>query len=139
MNKEPMRSFYTRGSMIHRGLEKISRSPMIEQEWRSQTKNISIDRFNMYVISPLKKDGFVVNHDGFWRITSNGEARLSELGATKIRKTPQSSQPHYTMNTTYDGAELKSKPARKNAEDFLNYPSRMNNRLYYRNGTVGTV
>ena len=139
MNKEPARSWYTRGSMIHRGLEKISRSPMTEQEWRTQTKNISIDRFNMYVISPLKKDGFVVNHDGFWRITSNGEARLSELGATKIRKIPQPSQPHYTLGTTYNGDELKLKPARENAEDFLNYPSRVKNRLHYRDGTVGAV
>ena len=139
MNKEPVRSFYTRGSMIHHGLENISRAPLSEQEWRTQTKNISIDRFHMYVISPLKKDGFVVNHDGFWRITSNGEARLNDLGATKIRKIPQPSQPHHTMNTTYNGAELKLKPARANAEDFMNCPSRVNNRLHYRNGTVGAV
>jgi hypothetical protein len=136
MNKEPMRSFYTRGSVIHHGLEKISRSPMTEQEWRTQTKNISMERFHMYVISPLKKDGFIVNHDGFWRITSSGEARMSELGATKIRKIPQPTQPHHTMNTTYSGAELKLKPARKNAEDFLNCPSRVNSRLHYRNGIV---
>ena len=139
MNKEPTRSFYTRGSMIHHGLENISRQPMTEQEWRTQTKNISIDRFNMYIISPLKKDGFVVNRDGFWRITDKGEAKMDELGATKQRKPASAPTPYHTMNTTYDGAELKVKPARRNAEDFLNYPSRVNNHLHYRNGTVGAV
>lgn len=136
MNKEPARSFYTRGSMIHCGLENISRKPMTEQEWRTQTKSISMERFHMYVISPLKKDGFVVNRDGFWRVTNEGENRLSELGATRTRKTPKPTMPHHTMNTTYDGAELKTKPAREHAEDFLGYPSRINNRLFYRNGNV---
>lgn len=136
MNKEPARSFYTRGSMIHHGLENISRSPMTDQEWRTQTKNISMERFYMYVISPLKKDGFVVSKDGFWIITNNGEAKLNELGATRQRKPASTSTHHHTMNTTYDGAELKVKPARENAEDFLKYPSRVNSRLHYRNGTV---
>jgi hypothetical protein len=136
MNKEPTRSFYTRGSTIHHGLENISRKPMTEQEWRTQTKSISMVRFHMYVISPLKKDWFVVNHDGFWRITSNGEARLSELGATRTRRVSTKTEPHYTMLTTYDGNEIKLKPAREHAEDFLNYPSRINNCLFYRNGSV---
>lgn len=139
MNKEPMRSLYTRGSMIHQGLEKISRYPLTEQEWRTQTKNISTDRFNMYVISPLKKDGFVVNRDGFWKITTDGEAKLNELGAIRERKPTSAPQPHYTQGTTYDGAELKVKPARNHAEDFLALPSRVNNRLHYRNGTVGVA
>ena len=136
MNKEPARSFYTRGSTIHFGLETISRKPMTEQEWRTQTKSISMERFHMYVISPLTKDGFVVNRDGFWRITNEGENRLSELGATRTRRVPTTTEPHYTMLTTYDGNELKLKPAREHAEDFLNYPSRINNRLFYRNGNV---
>jgi hypothetical protein len=136
MNKEPARSFYTRGSMIHKGLEKISRTPLADAEWRTQTKKISLDRFYMYVINPLKKDGFVVNRDGFWRITKEGENRLSELGAI-IVSTPERKpklEPHAFF--LYDGAELKAKPSRENAEDFLKYPSRMNNRLYYRDGRV---
>ena len=139
MNKEPIRSFYTRGSMIHHGLENISRSPMTEQEWRTQTKNISIDRFHMYVISPLKKDGYVVSKDGFWQITNNGEAKLNELGATRERNPVKPSVPLHTMGTTYDGAELRVKPARQHAEDFLNYPSRVNSHLHYRDGTVGAI
>ena len=139
MNKEPVRSLYTRGSMIHHGLENISRAPLSEQEWRTQTKTISMDRFNMYVISPLRKDGFVVNRDGFWKITAEGEARLSELGATRVRRAPTTTEPHYTMATTYNGDELRFKPARENAEDFLHCPSRINNRLFYRDGTVGAV
>ena len=139
MNKEPMRSLYTRGSMIHQGLEKISRYPLTEQEWRTQTKNISIDRFNMYVIGPLKKDGYVVMRDGFWKITSEGEAKLSDLGAIRERVPASAPQPHYTIGTTYNGNELKLKPARENAEDFLNYPSRVNNHLHYRDGTVGAI
>jgi len=136
MNKEPARSFYTRGSTIHHGLENISRKPMTEQEWRTQTKSISMDRFQMYVISPLTKDGFVVNRDGFWRITTSGENRLIELGATRVRRESTTTEPHYTMLTTYNGDELRFKPAREHAEDFLNCPSRINNRLFYRNGNV---
>jgi len=139
MNKEPARSLYTRGSIIHQGLENISRKPMTEQEWRTRTKSISLERFNMYVISPLTKDGFVVNRDGFWRITNEGEARLTDLGAVKVRRAATAPTQHHTMGTTYDGSELKIKPARENAEDFLRYPSRINNRLFYRDGTVGVV
>lgn len=136
MNKEPARSFYTRGSMIHSGLEKISRTPLADAEWRKQTKNISLERFYMYVINPLKKDGFVVNRNGFWCITKEGENRLSELGAI-IAPAPKKTtkiEPHAIY--PYDGAELRVKPARKNAENFLKYPSRVNSRLYYRDGTV---
>ena len=118
MNKEPTRSLYTRGSMIHQGLEKISRYPLTEQEWRTQTKNISSDRFHMYVIGPLKKDGYVVMRDGFWCITTSGEAKLSDLGAIRERVPTSAPQPHYTMATTYNGDELKLKPAREHANDF---------------------
>jgi hypothetical protein len=125
--------------MIHHGLENISRMPMIEQEWRTLTKNISIDRFYMYVIGPLKKDGYVITKDNFWQITNNGEAKLNELGATKERSPAKPSVPLHTMGTTYDGAELRVKPARQHAEDFMNCPSRVNNHLHYRDGTVGAV
>ena len=137
MNKEPARSYYTRKSIIHHGLEVISRMPMTETEWRTKTKNISIERFFMYVINPLKKDGFVVNRDGRWRITNDGESRLLWLGpyvdsphpGKPTQKTPIQFEP-------YDGSELKKKFDREGAGDFLNFPSRVNNRLYFKDGRV---
>ena len=134
MNAEPVRSFYTRGSMIHRGLERIARCPLTEQEWRTQTENISIQRYFQYVIDPLKKDGFVQNRDGFWFITKSGEDRLSELGATKKLRVRHHKED--LLKTTYDGAEFRHMVTRPNAEDFLNYPSRRFNQLHYRDGRV---
>jgi hypothetical protein len=134
MKAEPSRSFYTRGSMIHRGLERIARCSMTEQEWRTQTENISIQRFFQYVIDPLKKDGFVKNLDGFWFITKSGEDRLSELGAVKKLRVIHHKQD--LIKTTYDGAELRHMVTRPNAQDFLKYPSRRFNQLHYRDGRV---
>ena len=134
MNAEPVRSFYTRGSMIHRGLERISRCPMTEQEWRTQTENISIQRYFQYVIDPLKKDGFVQNRKGFWFITKSGEDRLSELGA--VKKLRVRNHKEDLITTTYDGTELRHMVTRPNAEDFLLHPSRRCNQLHYRDGRV---
>jgi hypothetical protein len=134
MKEEISRSFYTRGSMIHRGLERIARCSMTEQEWRTQTENISMQRFFQYVIDPLKKDGFVKNLDGFWFITKTGEERLFDLGPTK--KIRVRNHKEDLVKTTYDGAELRNMVTRPGAQDFLNYPSRRFNQLHYRDGRV---
>jgi len=134
MKEEPIRSFYTRGSMIHRGLERIARCPMTEQEWRTQTENISIQRFFQYVIDPLKRDKFVQSRDGFWHVTPAGEERLRDLGATK--KIRVRNHKEDLVKTTYGGEELRDMVTRPGAQDFLSYPSRVFNRLHYRDGRV---
>jgi hypothetical protein len=132
-----MKSTYTRGSLIHKALEKISRKPMSHLEWRQEVTDKPMADFQIRAIDPLIADGYVTTRDKIYLITRNGEDYLGYLGRVKMQL--PKSEVHHTMGTNYDGAELKKRPDRPNSEDFLKYPSRVNNRVYYRNGRVEAV
>ena len=132
-----MKSTYTRGSLIHQALEKISRQHMSALEWRQLTTKKPMVDFQTKAIDPLIADGYVTTRNKMYVITRDGEEYLETLGRVKMQL--PNTQVHHTMNTTYDGAELKKRPDRPNAERFLDYPSRVSGRLFYRNGTVGAV
>jgi hypothetical protein len=106
-------------------------------EWRQITTKKPMSEFQIKAIDPLIADGNVATRNKMYVITRSGEECLEMLGRVKLQL--PNNQVHHTMNTTYDGAELKKRPDRKNAERFLEYPSRVNNHLFYRNGTVGVV
>ena len=132
-----MKSTYTRGSLIHKALEKISRKPMSHLEWRQEVTDKPMADFQIKAIDPLIADGYVTTRDKIFIITRNGEDYLGYLGRVKMQL--PKSELHHTMGTNYDGAELKKRPVRANSEQFLSYPSRVGSRLFYRDGTVGAV
>jgi phosphoserine aminotransferase len=106
-------------------------------EWRQLTTKKPMVDFQTKAIDPLIADGYVTTRNKMYVITRDGEEYLETLGRVKMQL--PNTQVHHTMNTTYDGAELKKRPDRPNAERFLDYPSRVSGRLFYRNGTVGAV
>jgi hypothetical protein len=106
-------------------------------EWRQITTKKPMAEFQVRAIEPLIVDGYVTTRNKMYVITRDGEEYLQTLGRVKLHL--PSSHDHQIMHTTYNGAELKQRPVRANAEQFLSYPSRVNNRLYYRDGRVEAV
>jgi len=133
-----MKSTYSRGSMFHKALEKISRKIMSAEEWKDEVTHKPMSFFQGSVITTMLNDGRVAVKNKMYNITKSGEDYLSELGRVKMRK-PQETAGAYLVKTHYDGAELSKAPVRPNAEQFLQLPSRFSNRLVYRNGRVGVV
>jgi hypothetical protein len=129
-----MKSKYTRNSLIHQALESLDRHPRSPEELRTSLINISINRFNEYVTVPLLADNLANHEDGVMYLTAFGREKLSELGMVKS-KLPSSHKLNM-MGTHYDGKELAVSVMRPGADDHMKWPSRVNNELYYKDGTV---
>ena len=133
-----MKSTYTRGSMFHKALDKISRKIMSAEEWKDEVTDKPMSFFQNRVIATMLSDGKVAVKNKVYSITKSGEDYLSELGRIKMQK-PKETTGAYLVKTHYDGAELAKAPVRPNAEQFLQLPSRFSNRLVYRDGRVEVV
>lgn len=132
-----MISKYTRGSTIHRALERIVRQPISAEDLRKQVTKESMPRFLLAVLHPLIKDGFVRAKDGVYEATPAGEERYSYLGAVKVQSPRLRPEDRVSrLNTTYDGEELRQQQNRPAGNDHENYPSRMGDMLFFRDGRV---
>lgn len=132
-------SKYSRGSYIHRALEKLSREPMSADRLRRDISSVSIARFHESIIQPLVNDGFIEGKGGIYYITKKGEVKLDELGPVKDKLPPQFASArriNILGNGTYDGKELRPQQNRIEGNDHLALPSRVDNLLYYRDGRV---
>lgn len=129
-----MKSTYTRNSLIHQAMEALERLPRSPEQLRTNLANISIRRFNEAVTEPLLQDGLARIEGNVMVLSALGREKISALGMTKT-KLPASHKAAL-MNVPYDGAELKAKPARTNAEQHESFPSRNGNQLHYRDGRV---
>ena len=136
MNEVIERSYYTRGSLPHKALDVISRKPMSTLEWRLEVTTKPMSFFQIHAIDVLLKDEYVTTRDKIFAITRKGEEYLDVLGRIK-KQLPSSSKK--LEHVGYDGAELKKPPAREEGLQFLLYPSRMNNKLRYRDGREETL
>lgn len=129
-----MKSTYTRNSLIHQALEMLDRLPRTAEQLRTSIANISITRFNEAVTEPLLRDGMARNENGLVYLTPLGREKLSALGMTKT-KLPASHKAQL-MHVPYDGAELKRHPYRIGSDQHKSYPSRVGNKLHYRDGRI---
>ena len=129
-----MNSKYTRNSLIHRAMQSLDRFPRSPEQLRTSLAHMSIVRFNEAVTEPLWRDGLANNEGGMISLTKLGRDKLAELGAVK-EKLP-SSHRAAIIHQPYDGSELKIKPIRNGAEHHEDHPSRIGNRLTYRDGRV---
>lgn len=130
---------YSRGSYIHRALEKLSREPMSADKLRRDISSVSIARFHESIVNPLTNDGFIESKGGILHITSKGEVKLDELGPVKDKLPPQFAETrrnNIMTNGLYDGKELKPQQNRLDGNDHFAWPSRVDNVLYYRDGRV---
>jgi hypothetical protein len=132
-----MISKFTKNSKIHQALNCLYRLPMGPSELKKAINfTESTSRFDASIIVPLINERFVVRKDMKYFITHLGQEKLMSLGQIKQRM-PNSSK--IVGDGTYDGAELRKSVERPGADDHLQYPSRMNDRLHYRDGRVEYV
>jgi hypothetical protein len=129
-----MKSKYTRGSLIHQAIESLDRMPRSPEQLRTSLDNISIKRFNEYVTEPLVRDGFALIKENMMYLTALGREKFSELGMCKTRLPP--SHRAELIRTVYEGKELQAAAVRVGADDHMRFPSRVGNRLHYRDGQV---
>lgn len=99
----------------------------------------SIARFEGEYMARLMSGGYVRKVLQGWTITRRGHEMLEELGP--ISGVPRKKQAEITMmnRPNYDPAKTHTTPMRPGSQDFLKWPSRMANKLIYRDGTVKEI
>ena len=131
-------SKYSRGSYIHRALEHLSRRANTPDKLRREIASVSIARFQETIIDPLVNDGFIEKVGLSYQVTPKGEAKLVELGPVKEKLPPTfaGARKNNVFAGIYDGKELKPQQNRMEGNDHLALPSRVDDKLYYRDGRV---
>jgi hypothetical protein len=125
---------YTRGSKIHRALAHLG---ILPREPNDLVKLInfgeSATRLQNQILSPLKDDGFARWEGDKFVITELGKEKLLELGQIKNRLPGIDSKPkHIPLNLR----DYLSPIFRVGADDHEQYPSRVGDSLFYRDGRV---
>lgn len=125
---------FFRNSMLHKALDVLSRTPMTEQELKRAIQfTASVPRFNQHIIIPLSNNGMTKRRDSVYHLTPVGEETLQTLGRIKIRM-PNAGK--FMPSGDYDGAELMIAAVRNGADDHMQLPSRVGDKLFYRDGRV---
>ena len=123
---------FIRNSMLHRALDVLSRTPMTEQELKRTIQfTSSVPRFNQHIIIPLTNNFMTKRRDSVYHLTQTGEDTLQTLGRIKIR---MPSTEKFIPTGSYDGHELKVSAVRRGADDHMMLPSRVGDKLFYRDG-----
>lgn len=103
----------------------------------------SVARFDGEYMARLIANGFVLRDADYWSLTESGKEKLDRLGPAKGLRLRGSlaTKRHagFTSGEIYDPSKYATTPRRPGAEDFLEFPSRMGNRLYYRDGTIKNI
>ena len=103
----------------------------------------SVSRFDGEYMARLVANGFVRRDGEYWLMTKSGHEKLDQLGPAKglrLRSSLATSR-HSTFKSSevYDPAKYPGLPRRPGSEDFLQCPSRMADKLYYRDGRIKNV
>lgn len=136
-----MISKYTKNSKIHQALEALSFLPVDAIELRRKIHfRESMQRFEHYIVLPLTSDKLVKLTDYKFVITDLGLHRLSELGTVKKMLAPTPARNFVpTKIDPYRGDELRPQQMRPEANIHFEFPSRIGNKLHYRDGRVEAV
>lgn len=83
----------------------------------------------------LEANGYVVAVDGSWSITIKGVQKCESLGTKRLENVagPRRLLEGRTLPTSIWERPPAQRPG---SMDFLNWPSRRGNRLYYRDGRI---
>lgn len=123
----------------HRILQALSTGPCESKELKNIVGAVnSIARFDGEYMERLIRSGYVKRRADKWLITAAGQEKLDELGPARgVRRRNQPTNHARLMDReTYQPSKELKPPMRPGSEDFLQYPTRMGNKLYYRDGTV---
>lgn len=136
-----IKSKYMRNSRIHRALEKLRLAPQRYSDIKKMIVGTTTQsRFDDEIMSPLLNDKFIILKDDFYHLTKDGEEKYVELGAV-IAHTKHGA-PSNTINKVsglYVMADSYKDAMRPGANDHFNHPSRIGDKLTYRNGYVVTL
>jgi predicted transcriptional regulator len=128
----------------HRIMYALSFGPAPSKELKVIAGAInSVSRFDGEYMARLVSNGFVRRHEGDrWALTKRGHEKLQELGpcrGLRPRRAPPPQLQAVIDRPTYNPSDEKPLPMRPGSEDFLKYPSRMGNTLYYRDGRIELI
>lgn len=123
----------------HRILAALQEQPRSTKELKNVVGAInSVARFEGEYMGRLEQAGYVHRIDGLWALTPEGSAKLAQVGPISARS-PTVAGPRTYRTTGVYRPEQYQRPMRPGSQDFLKFPSRVGNRLYYRDGRVETL
>ena len=128
----------------HRILYALSHGACTSKELKNIVGAInSVARFDGEYMARLIANGYV-NRDGeYWSLSKSGHEKLDKLGPAKGLRLrgglATQRMSGFRSGEVYDPAKYPGLPRRPGAEDFLELPSRMGNKLYYRDGRIKNI
>ena len=129
-----------RNAGSHRILHALSFGEKSSKELKNIVGAInSVARFDGEYMMRLVSSGYVRRTTSGWAITRRGLAKLGELGPAAGMRDKQQRNTAIMERPDYDPSKEPQKPMRPGSEDFLAYPSRIGNRLYYRDGSIKEI
>lgn len=124
----------------HRILYALSVGPRTSKELKVVAGAIySIAKFDAEYMARLADWGYIQRHGGGWILKPMGERKLDELGPASGMRLHVDKRMRVLDRPTYTPPQDLANYRRPGAEDFLRCPSRIGNKLYYRDGTVKTM
>lgn len=124
----------------HRIMQALAMGPRTSKELKIVAGAInSVSRFDGEYMARLESNGFVRRHDERWALTKRGHEKLEELGPAhgqRERKARSIELQAVLERPLYSPAKEIQRPMRPGSEEFLKYPSRIGNTLYYRDGRI---
>lgn len=103
----------------------------------------SVARFDGEYMARLVSNGYVARDADYWFLTKPGREKLEDLGPARGLRLRGSMATQrvssFSSNETYNPANYPPLPRRPGSEDFLDCPSRMGDKLYYRDGRIKNI
>jgi predicted transcriptional regulator len=97
----------------------------------------SLARFDGEYMQRLVTSGYVRQSKEGWELTRRGEEKLAELGpASGIHHGRKDRESRLYERPIYEPGKEIRPPMRLGSEEFLQWPSRIGNSLYYRDGRI---
>lgn len=130
-----------RNAGSHRILYALSFAPKTSKELKLVAGAIySIAKFDAEYMERMRESGYVRLTLSTWSLTKRGAEKLEELGAVSGMNPNRGRVPSLVDRPKYEPSiHNPTRPRRPGSEEFLSCPSRVGNRLFYRDGTVAFI
>lgn len=129
-----------RNAGSHRILHALAAGSKSSKELKNIVGAInSVARFDGEYMMRLVSSGYARRTVSGWAITRRGEAKLAELGPAEGMRDRSEPNQNILDRPIYEPSKENVTPMRPGALDFHKYPSRMGNRLVYRDGTIKEI
>ena len=140
---------YRENSFEHRVLYLLANSdePLMPKSIRDRINLVALSQTKVHnLLLDMKRLGLLIHNSDSdqWAISNKGLTVLIEVGHPSVevatpKRTPKEKRAEVYERPPYDGAELGPTVTRAGAYDAFALPSRMNNKLHYKDGRVETI